>query len=681
MSRPLLATIAALLMAVSVLLGWGVVGGGEEASADAPAAADQATLDANRALWGSLAIQDYRLTTQRSCFCPFTDPVRVLVRDGQIVEAGDPFGFPGDPGDAPAFAVFSVDDLFDEVQAAIDQPAADLVVEYDTQNGIPLTISVDQIALAIDDEFTITVQRFHSVPGAAERAQLQANRAIWESLAIDGYSLTTLVTCFCIDVAPVTVVVQGGQVVSRDPADAASFNVLTVADLFDKVSRAIDLPVDSLGVTYDPQTGIPVDLAIDPDFGLADEEEFIEVLDFTPRDGSLRLQALGPDWNLVGWSGGTPVRTATASIAGAFDVLFGWQAGTQAFTSFRPALSGSLNSLEELELGQAYWVRVTAAEGATWLQPVLTEPLTLSLLPGLNLVMWGGPDGTPVAEAVADLGRALRAAYVWNVAAQAFESFMPGGASFPNTATTVDHGAGLWVEVDRAVTWTQPAPTLSAPAEVADGEVVTLAVGSSLRLQDSPLVVTFRGVSADNRCPVDVVCIVAGEATAEFMATIDGEAQAFSLTLPGVEDAATVGAFMVRGVRVTPEPVSTAPIAPGDYRVTLSLQRDRFQAPLLRAPIESVAINVAESFPVQIFVAIGSIAASSCETFDHVTTTRSGTTIRIDVWNLGQPPAVLAPCLAVVTDSEQNVALGSDFVPGVEYTVQVNGEVRTFTTP
>jgi len=113
--------------------------------------------------------------------------------------------------------------------------------------------------------------------------------------------------------------------------------------------------------------------------------------------------------------------------------------------------------------------------------------------------MWGGPDGTPVEAAVADLGRAVRTVYLWDVPGQAFESFMAAGAAFLNSATTVDHGEGMWVEVDRDVIWTPPGPTVAA-----------LAVDGSLRLRDAPLVVTFTDVSFDNRCPVDVVYIVAG---------------------------------------------------------------------------------------------------------------------------------------------------------------------------
>jgi hypothetical protein len=134
-------------------------------------------------------------------------------------------------------------------------------------------------------------------------------------------------------------------------------------------------------------------------------------------------------------------------------------------------------------------------------------------------------------------------------------------------------------------------------------------------------------------------------------------------------------------VEIAPGALSTVVIAPRDYRLSVQLRRDAFQAGLVPAQIDSVEIVVAESFPVQIFVPIQSIAPSSCETFGHVTTTRQGTTITIDVWNRGQPPAILAPCLAVITESQHNVALGSDFVPGVEYRVLVGDQERRFTTP
>ena len=110
---------------------------------------------------------------------------------------------------------------------------------------------------------------------------------------------------------------------------------------------------------------------------------------------------------------------------------------------------------------------------------------------------------------------------------------------------------------------------------------------------------------------------------------------------------------------------SKAPMSPSDFVRAL-------------APIEQVDINVAESFPPQYFVAIVSLEPNSCVSFDAIETTREKNSIRILVWNLvPNDPDVL--CAQVVSLSEHNVALGTNFVPGQSYDVQVNDVTRTFT--
>ena len=95
------------------------------------------------------------------------------------------------------------------------------------------------------------------------------------------------------------------------------------------------------------------------------------------------------------------------------------------------------------------------------------------------------------------------------------------------------------------------------------------------------------------------------------------------------------------------------------------------------APIEQVDINVAESFPPQYFVAIVSLQPNSCVSFDAIETTRDGNAIQILVWNLvpADPDVV---CAQVVSTTEHNVALGTDFKPGQSYDVQVNDVTRSF---
>ena len=525
-----------------------------------------------------------------------------------------------------------------------------------------------------------------AAPTAADTAALEANRAQWESQGISDYRLTTIVTCFCIEIVPVTVEVRGGETVSVDPADTPAFNVFTVEALLRRVEEAIARGVDSLTVTYDPENGIPTSIAIDEDFRIADEEVFIDVVDFVVLDpGGLgvgqRTQTLVAEWNLVGWTGATAVAEATASIAGLFDGLFAWDVAETAFRSYAPVLPPGRNTLTELTFGQGLWVHVTDPAGAAWTQPVVTGPVDLELSAGMNLTMWAGPDGTAVAEAVAGLGRALQSVYQWEAGAQAYLLYRPGAAAFLNTAGTLNHGAGVWVEVDRAVTWSQPAAG-PPPREVARGEVVAVAAGATVAVADSPLRLTFVGVREDSRCPSDVVCVFEGLALVDLLAEVEREVTPFSITVPGGGGAEeTVGTFIVEAVSLAPSPLSTAPIAAADYRLELRVRDDPLQPVLTRAPIEAVEVRLAESFPVQVFVGITSLRPDSCHSFDHLRTTQRGTSIQIDVWNLTPPPAAGLACALVVGSDEHNVALGSEFISGLTYTVRVNAVVRTFEAP
>ncbi len=87
------------------------------------------------------------------------------------------------------------------------------------------------------------------------------------------------------------------------------------------------------------------------------------------------------------------------------------------------------------------------------------------------------------------------------------------------------------------------------------------------------------------------------------------------------------------------------------------------------APIEEVRVNIAESFPVQVFVYIRGGLADACTTLHEVKTERNGSTINIEVTTQRPKDAI---CAQVYSTFEENVALGSDFTPGTTYTVNVN---------
>ena len=93
------------------------------------------------------------------------------------------------------------------------------------------------------------------------------------------------------------------------------------------------------------------------------------------------------------------------------------------------------------------------------------------------------------------------------------------------------------------------------------------------------------------------------------------------------------------------------------------------------APIHEVQVNIAESFPPQVFVYIKGGLADGCTTFNALTTERSGNTINITVTTQRPKKAI---CTQVYGFFEKNVALGSDFTSGETYIINVNDETTSF---
>lgn len=96
------------------------------------------------------------------------------------------------------------------------------------------------------------------------------------------------------------------------------------------------------------------------------------------------------------------------------------------------------------------------------------------------------------------------------------------------------------------------------------------------------------------------------------------------------------------------------------------------------APIESVAVQVLESFPPQYAVTVTSGLPGGCAAFASIAAARNGT--RIDVTVQNTMPAVAIPCTAIYGYKTSTVNLGSDFVGGTTYTVVVNAAAATSKT-
>jgi inhibitor of cysteine peptidase len=93
------------------------------------------------------------------------------------------------------------------------------------------------------------------------------------------------------------------------------------------------------------------------------------------------------------------------------------------------------------------------------------------------------------------------------------------------------------------------------------------------------------------------------------------------------------------------------------------------------APIHEVRVAIAESYPPQVIIYIKGGLSDGCTAFHELKTERSGNTINIAVTTQRPKGAV---CTQVYGYFEQNVNLGSDFVSGQTYTVNVNDKTTSF---
>jgi hypothetical protein len=93
------------------------------------------------------------------------------------------------------------------------------------------------------------------------------------------------------------------------------------------------------------------------------------------------------------------------------------------------------------------------------------------------------------------------------------------------------------------------------------------------------------------------------------------------------------------------------------------------------APIHDVEIWADNSSPPKYFVDVVSGEPNSCAKFDSYYVKRDGKTTRVWIINIEY---VGGSCAEIYSYVDHTISLGSDFVPGVNYTVEVNDMTETF---
>jgi len=132
----------------------------------------------------------------------------------------------------------------------------------------------------------------------------------------------------------------------------------------------------------------------------------------------------------------------------------------------------------------------------------------------------------------------------------------------------------IMVALAACATPSQPGGAGTPPTaiQVQPNREFDIASGQEAHVQGTPIVVSFRGVSNDSRCPTDVQCVWAGNAVVR-LSLSQGEGPAIEVSLNSTLDPRITkfAGYSIRLAGLKPAPNSGKPIPPGDYVATLEV--------------------------------------------------------------------------------------------------------------
>ena len=153
---------------------------------------------------------------------------------------------------------------------------------------------------------------------------------------------------------------------------------------------------------------------------------------------------------------GTSAADFAATITGLVS-MFRYEAGTQSWSSYAPALPSFANTLSRLARGDALLVESTAASTISQVDLLVGEGFSriTTLAKGSNFVAYTGASGDTltVLGGVAGLQKAFR----FEAATQTWLWYVPNAPSFVNTLKTLSRLDGLFLIVDGPTSWFQRA--------------------------------------------------------------------------------------------------------------------------------------------------------------------------------------------------------------------------------
>ena len=463
-------------------------------------------------------------------------------------------------------------------------------------------------------------------PDALKQAQaeLDKHRALWAASRAGDYSFVLAPMCFCPQdlLDPVRITVVNGVVASvtyvesgKAPEHDGFGRYVTIDDLFDTIQEAIDRKASQITVTYDPETGYPTDARLDYVARMTDEEYMFTVSDYS--------------------------------------------SGEHAAATDR--VTGTITYRERMALGPDATVEVELRDVSLQDAPSIT----------IAKVTITGPGQVPVSFEIEYDPSSIDDRATYAVRATINDR---GQMLFTNTTTYDVITRGNPTHVDMvlervgAVSPT-PAPEMtSIPAPIESVVVTGDHTGYSLSIVSGlpSGCARFDGYHVEHRGKVLEVTVTNLMPTGPVACTAIYDRHEGEVDLGADFETAVTYTVVVNG-QVTNAFVARDP--------------KWFLASVVESPIRMVDVNVLESSPPQYQVSVVSTLplGSSCSTFNgYDIDRRGGNEIHVTVTHLEVLQKNM-PCTRDLPAVTTQIALGSDFTPGEEYTVIVNGETKTFT--
>jgi hypothetical protein len=221
--------------------------------------------------------------------------------------------------------------------------------------------------------------------------------------------------------------------------------------------------------------------------------------------------------------------------------------------------------------------------------------------------------------------------------------------------------------------------TLSNPEKLSLDQEFTLNIGQTALIQAENMTIKFVDVTSDSRCPQDVTCIWEGEVNCSVEIIKDNHPFEMILTQTGLSDQLVTqvfGGYVIR-YHIEPYPKNGNQLTNDEYQLSMTITKSiQPEIKINPAPIDDVKIAVTLSELKEIIVYIKGGLRDTCTMFSDLSTERNCNTIKITA---NVQTTVGQICGYVYTSFEKYVNLGSDFIPGEVYAVEVNDNTTTFT--